>query len=177
MRLRLLLLAAFIPFLAGCGGNQNVLHPESPAQRSITHLFWVMMIGAWIGFGVVVFLLSLGWWRRKRPELPGGGGDKVATGLVIGLGVALPLVLLSALFVWSDIIVVRSTAAPAPGSTQMTIHVIGRQWWWEVRYDGTRVVTANEIHIPTRTRVNVVGTTADVIHSFWVPELNRARST
>ena len=36
-----------------------------------------------------------------------------------------------------------------------------------------RAVTANEIHIPARTRVNVVATTADVIHSFWVPQLNR----
>ena len=34
-------------------------------------------------------------------------------------------------------------------------------------------MTANEIHIPVGTRVDVVGTTADVIHSFWVPELNR----
>jgi cytochrome c oxidase subunit 2 len=55
----------------------------------------------------------------------------------------------------------------------MTIDVIGHQWWWEVRYPGTSAVTANEIHIPTGTRVNVVATTADVIHSFWVPELNR----
>jgi cytochrome c oxidase subunit 2 len=47
------------------------------------------------------------------------------------------------------------------------------QWFWEIRYPGGRAVTANEIHIPVRTRVNVVATTADVIHSFWVPELNR----
>jgi cytochrome c oxidase subunit 2 len=55
----------------------------------------------------------------------------------------------------------------------MTIDVIGHQWWWEVRYPGTDAVTANEIHIPANTRVNVVATTADVIHSFWVPALNR----
>jgi cytochrome c oxidase subunit 2 len=55
----------------------------------------------------------------------------------------------------------------------LTIRVIGHDWWWEVRYDRTPVVTANEIHIPVRTRVTVIGTTADVIHSFWVPELNR----
>jgi cytochrome c oxidase subunit 2 len=42
-----------------------------------------------------------------------------------------------------------------------------------VRYPGTTAITANEIHIPARTRVQVVGTTADVIHSFWVPQLNR----
>jgi cytochrome c oxidase subunit 2 len=51
--------------------------------------------------------------------------------------------------------------------------VIGHQWFWEIRYPGSDAVTANELHIPLRTRVNVVGTTADVIHSIWVPELNR----
>ncbi len=55
----------------------------------------------------------------------------------------------------------------------MTVDVIGHQWWWEVRYPGTAAVTANEIHIPVDTRVNVVATTADVIHSFWVPQLAR----
>jgi Heme/copper-type cytochrome/quinol oxidases, subunit 2 len=58
----------------------------------------------------------------------------------------------------------------------VTIDVIGHDWWWEARYAGTPVVTANEIHIPTGTRVEVVGTTADVIHSFWVPG-SRERST
>jgi cytochrome c oxidase subunit 2 len=55
----------------------------------------------------------------------------------------------------------------------LTIQVVGRLWFWDVRYPGTSVVTANEIHIPARTRVNVVATTDDVIHSFWVPQLNR----
>jgi cytochrome c oxidase subunit 2 len=38
-------------------------------------------------------------------------------------------------------------------------------------------VTANELHIPVRTPVRIVATTADVIHSFWVPELNRKIDT
>jgi cytochrome c oxidase subunit II len=42
-----------------------------------------------------------------------------------------------------------------------------------VRYPGTNAVTANEIHIPVRTPVQVLVYTDDVIHSFWVPELNR----
>jgi cytochrome c oxidase subunit 2 len=128
---------------------------------------------ACVGFSLVAFLLLLGWWRRNRRELPGDGDERVATWLVVLLGIATPIVLLSALFVWSDIFVVRSTAAPQPGSTALTIDVIGHDWWWEARYAGTPVVTANEIHIPTQTRVQVVGTTADVIHSFWVPELAR----
>ena len=59
----------------------------------------------------------------------------------------------------------------------MTVEVVGRQWFWEFRYPGTDAVTANELHIPTRTRVNVVVHTADVIHSFWVPRLNRKIDT
>jgi cytochrome c oxidase subunit 2 len=171
--------AALLPLAlvaAGCGGGggrQNVLQPESHAERRIATLWWVMLTGSAIGFGVIALLLFLGWARRNRDRLPFGGGERAATGLVVGLGIAVPIVVLVILFVWADIFVLRSTAAPSPKSTQMTIDVVGHQWFWEVRYPGTKAVTANEIHIPTRTRVNLVGTTADVIHSFWVPELNR----
>ena len=159
--------------LAGCGGNQNTVAPAGHPERAITQLWWVMFVGAWIGFAVIVFLLFLGWWRRGTEGLPGGHGEHTATILVVVLGVAVPIVVLVSLFVWSDFFVSKSVAAPAKGSTQLTIRVIGHEWWWEVRYDGSRAVTANEIHIPTHTRVQVVATTDDVIHSFWVPELNR----
>lgn len=174
-RLAPFLILAFA--LAGCGGNQNTLAAKSHPQHEITNVFWVVFGVSCFGFGIIVLLLFLGWWRRNRPSLPGGGGERAATLVVIGMGVALPIALLVALFVWSDLFVIKSTAAPAPGSTELTIHVIGHQWWWEVRYDGTDVVTANEIHIPVRTRVDVQLSTADVIHSFWIPELNRKTDT
>ncbi len=93
--------------------------------------------------------------------------------LVLIFGIAIPLVVLVALFGVADVYLVRKTAPPSPSQTGLTINVIGHQWWWEVRYPGTDAVTANEIHIPTGTRVNIVATTADVIHSFWVPQLAR----
>lgn len=170
---RLGLVASATLLLAGCGGNQNVLHPESNAERAITHLWWVMLVGAAIGFGSIVLLLTLGWTRRKRPGLPGGGSERRETTLVVLLGVVVPVTVLVALFVYSDVFVMRTTAAPRSGSTALTIRVIGHQWFWEVRYPGTNAVTANEIHIPVGVRVELVGTTADVIHSIWVPELNR----
>jgi len=153
--------------------GQSSVHPASHAAHEIATLWWVMMIASWIGFAVVVFLLSLGWWRRNRPNLPFGGGDRAATAWIVGLGVGVPVVLLSVLFVWADIFVINSTAAPKRGTTRLTVDVIGHQWWWEARYPGSGVVTANEIHIPAGTRVRAVVTTDDVIHSFWVPELNR----
>ena len=168
-----LLVLPLVLAVAGCGGNQNTLDPASHAERSISNLFWVMFGVAIVGFAFIVFLLFLGWVRREQPSLPGGRGEAAATRIVLGFGVALPIVLLSALFIWSDFFVVRSTAAPAKGSTALTIHVTGHQWWWEVRYENSTAVTANEIHIPVGTRVGLVLTTADVIHSFWVPELNR----
>ena len=60
---------------------------------------------------------------------------------------------------------------PEPASA-VTIEVTGHQWWWEVRYPEEQVVTANEIHIPVGRPVRVDMTSADVIHSFWVPELH-----
>ena len=168
---RLLLLGVLA--LAGCGGKQDTLHPASKQEHAISELWWVMLTGAAIGFGVVVFLLLLGWLRRNRPDLPFGLGERAGAAIVVGMGVAVPIVVLSLLFVWSDVYVIKTTEPPRASSTSLTVEVVGHQWFWEIRYPDTGAVTANELHIPVRTRVNVVGTTADVIHSFWVPELNR----
>ncbi len=51
----------------------------------------------------------------------------------------------------------------------MRIAATGHQWWWEFSYDGVK--TANELHIPVDTPIDLELTSADVIHSFWVPEL------
>jgi cytochrome c oxidase subunit 2 len=157
--------------VAGCGGNQNVLKPESHAERRISTLWWVMLGGAAVGFSVIALLLLLGWWRRRKAGFP--GGDRGATVGIVVLAIAVPIVALSLLFVYADVFVIESTAAPGKGSTARTIEVTGNQWFWAVEYPGTKAVTANEIHIPVRTRIDVLGRTHDVIHSFWVPRLNR----
>jgi cytochrome c oxidase subunit 2 len=164
--------------LASCSGsNQNSLAPQSHAARDIASLFWWMMGAAWIGLGLVVFLLLLAWKRGKRgvgSDTTGSKpGERAAWKVVVGAGVVMPIVLIATLFVISDIFVIQTTQAPAANKTKFTIRVIGHQWWWEIRYPGTGVVTANEIHIPVRTPVRVLVQSADVIHSFWVPRLNR----
>ncbi|HEV8469892.1 MAG TPA: cytochrome c oxidase subunit II [Candidatus Limnocylindria bacterium] len=61
-------------------------------------------------------------------------------------------------------------AAVEPG---LRVRAVGHQWWWEFGYGG--VTTANELHIPVATAVELELTSADVIHSFWVPELGGKR--
>lgn len=150
------------------------LEPHSPASHDIATLWWGMLIVAGIVFLGAIGMLIVGWLRREERGLPLiGESERFNTGLVVAFGIVIPAVVLVALFAISDLVVIRDTEAPAAGSAALTVTVIGHQWFWEARYPGTPAVTANEIHIPVRTRVEIRARTADVIHSFWVPELNR----
>jgi cytochrome c oxidase subunit II len=159
--------------LTGCA-KQSILSTRSKPAHDIALLWWWMLAAATIVFVGAVALLVIAWFRRDTPGLPiFGEREDLSQGMVLLFGIGLPIVALVALFGISDVYLVGQTAPPNPRTTAMTIDVIGHQWWWEVRYDNSRAITANEIHIPVDTRVNVVATTADVIHSFWVPALNR----
>jgi cytochrome c oxidase subunit II len=170
---------ALVCLLAGCGSEQDALAPHSKAARGITSLWWNMLIGSALAFGIVVLILAGAWVRRNRPGVPGvRDGDRAALGVVLVFGLAVPVVVLSTLFLFSNIFLIRDTTLPTASAAsseqpKLTIRVVGHQFWWEVRYPGTNAVTANEIHIPVRTPVQVLVHTDDVIHSFWVPELNR----
>ena len=162
-----------------CGEKQSTLAPRSRPAREITDLWWAMMIGAWVVFGVVTMLLVLAVLRRRR----GGGplpvrepADRGSKRLIVLGGLVVPALALSALFA-AGLRTLPATSAPKKGSEALTVRVTGHQWFWEARYVGTNAVTANEIHIPARTPVRLEVRTADVIHSFWVPELNRKIDT
>jgi cytochrome c oxidase subunit II len=160
--------------LGGCGGRQSILAPRSEQTHVISLLWWWMLGASVVVFVGAVGLLVLAFLRRRTSGLPFfGQRENLAGGMVITFGIVIPAVVLVTLFGASDIYAIRFTEAPAAHSTSMTVDVIGRQWWWEIRYPGTAAVTANEVHIPVGTRVAVVATTADVIHSLWVPRLAR----
>jgi cytochrome c oxidase subunit 2 len=71
------------------------------------------------------------------------------------------------------VIAAIQNASPPPQMLKVTL--VGHQWWWEVRYPDYGLVTANEIHVPIspdrKTATYLQLTSADVIHSFWVPQL------
>jgi cytochrome c oxidase subunit 2 len=134
-----------------------------------------MFVGATVIFAVVCLLLTMALLRaRGSTEVDRTSSPRATRFVVIAGGIA-PLVVLVALFVLI-LRTIPATSAPH-GHADMTVHVTGRQWWWDIRYDGTRVRTANELHIPVGEDVKVIATTADVIHSLWVPRLNRKIDT
>src|SRR4029077_9899243 len=71
------------------------------------------------------------------------------------------------------VVEVQSKRMP-PDALKVT--VVGHQWWWEFRYPELGIVAANELHVPLSTAARPAHTSlrlesADVAHSFWVPQL------
>ncbi|WP_240761567.1 cytochrome c oxidase subunit II [Nitrosococcus wardiae] len=154
--------------LAGCRGIQSALAPSGTAAREIAALWWSMAVGAFI---IYVIVLGIAFYAvRIRPERH---GSPAGYGLILGGGVALPLVVLSTLLTYSFSLGPTLRQPVASGALQ--IEVIGKQWWWEIRYlpPGQKqpIVSANEVHIPIGEPVEILLKSADVIHSFWVPPL------
>ena len=75
---------------------------------------------------------------------------------------------------FTDRALVRAAAEP-----DVLIKVTGYQWWWDVQYlhsdPSQRFKTANEIHVPVDAQVLLQLNSQDVIHSFWIPNLNGKR--
>jgi cytochrome c oxidase subunit II len=160
----------------GCG-PQSPLDPKSDQARDIASLWWWMLAIASVVFLGAVALLLAAWVFRAREGIPFfEAGRRFTTGLVVVFGIVIPLFILVGVFIVANFVVLKSTDAPG-ATTSLKIDVTGHQWFWEVRYPGTTAVTANEIHIPARTRVTIVARTDDVIHSFWIPQLNRKIDT
>jgi cytochrome c oxidase subunit II len=91
----------------------------------------------------------------------------------IYVGLAATVLILIASFVGT--MVTLAHASRLPSHPAVTLDVTGHQWWWEVHYGDSipseAFVAANEIHIPVGRPVLLRVQSADVIHSFWIPEL------
>ena len=161
------------PIVAGCAENdQSTLSPKSSASDEIARLWWVMLIASAVIFGVVLVLLFVAVLRRRGPDSPPLSSGRGGLWIPAVGGIVVPIVVLAGLFA----VTLRTLPKTSPASasaTGLTIEVVGRQWFWDVSYPGKDVRTANELHIPVGVPVNVEVSSADVVHSFWVPELNR----
>jgi cytochrome c oxidase subunit 2 len=152
------------------GQAPSVLAPAGVEAAALQGLSVVLLVGAAVIFGGVVVLLALALRRSgKRP---------VATAWwVLGGGIGLPVLVLTALLLYSTTRTAGLERALA--DPPLVVSVIGRLWWWEVRYrdpaSGQDVVLANELRLPVGRPSQIALASADVIHSLWVPQLGGKR--
>jgi cytochrome c oxidase subunit II len=165
---RLLLSACAGLVLAACSrSSPSALDPQGPGAARVAGLWWLLFWISAVVFAAVTLLVLIALGRRRGSRevlVRRGGGESL---IVIG-GVIVPLVVLTVVYV-VGLHDLRALGTPA--RTDLTIEVIGHDWWWEVRYPAQGIVTANEIHVPAGRPVRLVLTSHDVIHSFWVPQL------
>ena len=172
--------------LAACSAEnngQNSLSPKGPGAQKIDNLFTpVFFIAVVIGVLVLSAVVFFAWrfrYRAGKNEHP--KQIHGSTPLEIGWTI-LPALILAVVAVPTIITVFDLNKAPA-GPDVLNVTVVGKQWWWEFKYPKENVVTADELVIPAGRPVKLTLRACDeslpgkcnVIHSFWVPELNGKR--
>ena len=157
-------------------GQQRILAPAGPAAGSLATLGWFVLILSLVVMVVMWALIAMVLTRPRgslaeHAPADTGGGQK----FVIFGGFLFPALILASMYVYSlksmsEFPLNRGMEMPAQ------LRVVGHQWWWEVQYRfgdlQGHFVSANEIHIPTGTAIDIDLDSEDVIHSFWVPALH-----
>jgi cytochrome c oxidase subunit 2 len=164
--------ALFCILCSGCQGWQSAMDPAGPQSRHLTQLFWIFLIVCGAIWGIVLITLTAALWRRRVSlKPPGGPAERRTARVVIGAVVASALVIAG--LTLSSYFTTRSLASVA--GDPIVLRVRGYQWWWEITYMDSVpshiFLTANEIHIPMGRTVRIQLSSADVIHSFWAPNL------
>jgi len=143
----------------------GVLQAAGEAARAIETVSWVLFAGGLAIFAAVMLLLAWAVRRRGAPVRPALW--------ILGGGVLFPGAVLAALFAWT--LPLNPVWKPVPPPGAVVVAVTAHMWWWEVRYrdaaTGAELLSANEIRIPAGRPVYLALSSADVIHSFWVPQL------
>jgi cytochrome c oxidase subunit 2 len=148
------------------------LNPASSVAREQARLYWIVLIMAAVVFVIVEGLLLYNVFHHaKKPQDQGTPPQHYRQYVVEAVYTGLPILLVIVIFVLM-MGTINAIAAPAPKASDLKVHVIGHRWWWEFDYPDLNFKTANELHIPVNTTVQVDVDSFDVIHSFYVPQLS-----
>jgi cytochrome c oxidase subunit 2 len=171
-----LLVAAAALSISACAGDypQSTFDPVSGFSVRLSDLFTTIFWWAVVVFVIVEALLIYTVFKYRSK--PGRDGEPKHvhghTALEIAWTLA-PAVILVFIAVPTIRTIFEVDGTPEPGALE--IEVIGHQWWWEYKYPEYGIVTANEMHLPVGRPVSLTMTSADVIHSFWIPRIGGKR--
>jgi cytochrome c oxidase subunit 2 len=140
-----------------------------PLQGSEIAARWDSLYSFLVWLSVFFFILVVGGMIYFIFAYPHRAGRKTTyiTGnhLLEGLWIAVPTILLLAIFGWGYSIYHSMTQAP---SDAYEVRVIGKQWLWTFQYDNGKTMV-NEVYVPMNRPVKFIMTSEDVLHSFFVP--------
>ena len=148
------------------------LLPEAAAPAGdIDFLFKFMSV-----FGNAIFVYVAGYviyfsivWRRRKTDAPDAIGIQVHDSPRLEFWwTAIPAILVIVLAIFS--VRIWASLQNAAGDV-LTMESIGHQFKYEFRYPKLKESVYDEMHLPVDTPVSLHVTSADVIHSFWVPEV------
>jgi cytochrome c oxidase subunit 2 len=167
----------------GFTNNQSSLNPVGPGAGLIEHefalIFWITVIV--YALVILFFVFAVGRKRHSLETMPDpipttDAGDRTARRSV-ATAIIVTVVLLFVMLIGS--FETSRALGDMNQENALTIDVYGHQWWWEIRYPNHEaykiVETANEIHVPVGVPIRFHGTSRDVIHSFWAPNVNGKR--
>jgi len=164
--------------VAGCTTNettypQTTLAPKSDFTTLIDDVFQTTFLWAVIVFVLVEAVLLFAMWKfRGRPtdaepaQVHGNATLEIVWTII-------PAAILAMIAVPTVQTIFKTSVAPT--AAEFEVEVIGHQWWWEYRYPSLGVVTANELHVPVGKTISLRMWSADVLHSFWSPQLAAKR--
>ncbi len=154
----------------------NMFAPVStPAQEEFTLSLFVVAIT----FGILIVVGGI--WAyvvvkyRQKEESDTEPAQVYGSPQVELAWTIIPVIIVVVLFLTTARMIFAIQDNPHPKSA-IDVTVVGHQFWWEFRYPKYGVVTANELHVPMSTKARPMPTfmqleSADVWHSFWVPQL------
>jgi cytochrome c oxidase subunit 2 len=166
--------------LAACNGTSSYMDATGTAGRSEATLGWWLTAAASAVVLIVCVAILLGISRHREDATHGADEqvmrrNEVKSGLNwIYVGVAITVVVLAVSL--GGTMVTLNAATHPPITPSLTMDVTAHQWWWEVTYSQPThpelgFTTANEVHLPVGQPVRVRLHSADVIHSFWLPQI------
>lgn len=196
-------IAAATLILAGCGDDTplSTFDAQSPIAERLDSFLVALLIVCGVVFvlvqGMVIYMS-----RRFRVSEPENEDDIYPdeefpeqvhgnTRLEIGWTI-LPTVIMAVVgFFTLGLLFDLDDVDAKPDDRIESITVVGAQWWWEFQYHltpagleaaglpadmpGPHMVTAGEMPLPVGEEVSLDVTSRDVIHSFWIPNLNGKR--
>lgn len=162
---------AFLTYFLKIFFLQSVENPASIQAEKINTVFNYFNIAAaamllLVGFLIAYICIKFGRKKNDNDEPLKTSGSKTLEALMIGV----PTLLLI-FFFYETVTTINAVAPSDVEGRQPDVIITGHQWWWEVDYPTSKVVAANEIHLPVGKDLLLEMRTADVIHDWWVPEL------